>query len=207
MKIVCVSDLHWYSPDLGSGDILIICGDSIVVRNTPEFLYQLDFFASHDFKKIFYCAGNHDEFVATTEIRLVKQLFEEKKITYLESENVEYEGLKFYATPYTPCIPGMEWPFTAPEHKLKEHYAGIPEGLDFLITHCPPRGILDRSMNSHFGSIELHKKVFEVKPKHHVFGHIHDSHGKEEVEGIKFYNCSLLNGQYRKVFPPTVIEL
>ena len=54
----------------------------------------------------------------------------------------------------------------------------IPQ-VDILLTHCPPFRILDKTdANINVGSEALRKKVFEIKPKFHLFGHIHESKGQ-----------------------------
>ena len=46
------------------------------------------------------------------------------------------------------------------------------------------------------GCVFLRDKVFEIKPMYHVFGHVHESYGQEEVEGIKFINASNCDEDY-----------
>ena len=54
----------------------------------------------------------------------------------------------------------------------------IPLDTDVLITHGPPFGILDRCYDDQrVGCEELLKAVKRVKPKLHVFGHIHENYG------------------------------
>ena len=51
----------------------------------------------------------------------------------------------------------------------------IPENVDILITHGPPQGYGDRILlGKHVGCPELMKRVAEVKPRYHFFGHIHE---------------------------------
>lgn len=47
----------------------------------------------------------------------------------------------------------------------------------------------------------------EVKPKLHVFGHIHESYGIEEQKGIIFHNASATNVAYKLVNPCRVFEI
>ena len=50
----------------------------------------------------------------------------------------------------------------------------MPPHVDLLVTHGPPFGILDNnSYSKPAGSEYLRNKVFQMKPKYHVFGHIH----------------------------------
>ena len=45
------------------------------------------------------------------------------------------------------------------------------------------------------------------KPKYHVFGHIHESYGEYEENGIKFLNVSHVDVDYKPVNKPVVIEI
>jgi len=88
-----------------------------------------------------------------------------------------------------------------PRHKLGSFWGEVLiEGIDLLITHTPPKGILDVTFNYErdlelAGCSGLIKAVSKFKPKHHVFGHIHNSKdvvnfGTRTVGGTNFYNAS-----------------
>jgi Icc-related predicted phosphoesterase len=67
----------------------------------------------------------------------------------------------------------------------------LPEGVDLLVTHSPPLGILDKtSKDKSVGSPALRKRVAQIKPKLHIFGHIHESHGRVAIEGTTFMNVA-----------------
>ncbi len=53
----------------------------------------------------------------------------------------------------------------------------IPLETDVLITHTPPRHHLDLSI----GCAGLLEEIWLVKPRLHVFGHIHSGAGREAV--------------------------
>lgn len=62
----------------------------------------------------------------------------------------------------------------------------IPVSTDILVTHTPPRHHLDINL----GCPGLLTEIWRVKPRLHVFGHIHSAHGRESVfwdEGQKAY--------------------
>ena len=69
----------------------------------------------------------------------------------------------------------------------------IPDDTDVLITHRPPFGILDLR----FGKGEpagcelLLKRVQEIEPRVHLFGHIHGSYGKVQIGRTLFVNACL----------------
>jgi Icc-related predicted phosphoesterase len=61
-----------------------------------------------------------------------------------------------------------------------------------LVTHCPPFGIRDfNSQGKSAGSEYLRDKVLAMKPKYHVFGHIHESPGMDKRNGINFLNVAM----------------
>jgi Icc-related predicted phosphoesterase len=86
----------------------------------------------------------------------------------------------------------------------------IPAGVDILMTHGPPRGILDgvtrfnedlypsdeSLFTKHLGCEALLEALGRVKPRFHVFGHIHEGYGIVEKNGTTFINAAIMDGQY-----------
>lgn len=66
--------------------------------------------------------------------------------------------------------------FSFPRDQLYKKWDLIPSNIDILMTHMPPKHILDKtSSGKHWGSSSLREKVLkEIKPKVHVFGHVHE---------------------------------
>ncbi|KAK4041124.1 putative rhamnogalacturonate lyase C [Parachaetomium inaequale] len=85
--------------------------------------------------------------------------------------------LTVYASPYTPAFGTPGFQYTPQE----SHDFAIPDDVDVVITHGPPRGVLDRSWASgaHVGSAELFAAVARARPRLHCFGHIHEGWGGE----------------------------
>lgn len=128
-------------------------------------------------------------------------------ITYLEDSIISIDGLKIYGSPYTPEF--YNWAFMKKRGpQIRNVWDKIPEAVDILVTHGPPLMILDQNAQSrHQGCEDLLFKVKEVRPKIHVFGHIHEGYGAEEQFGIKFYNASVLDHHYHLVNKPMAIEV
>ena len=57
----------------------------------------------------------------------------------------------------------------------------IPHDTDVLITHGPPMAILDYAHGEHVGCADLWKRVTDIAPKVHAFGHIHEGSGVEDL--------------------------
>jgi len=82
-----------------------------------------------------------------------------------------------------------------------------------LVTHGPPHGILDLVPSDmsgnyeHAGREELLKAVRRLKPKLHIFGHIHEGYGVVNDYMTTFANASTCDAAYRPVNAPVVLEL
>lgn len=64
---------------------------------------------------------------------------------------------------------------------------------------------LDGKIN--FGCTDLLEKTLEIKPKFHLFGHIHNAYGTEISKHTTFSNASVLNGNYELQNLPVVFEI
>ena len=223
VKILFISDTHWLHKEwaqnhkMPAADILVHAGD-ISGRGSEndvrKFLKWFGELRLYDYK--IFIAGNHD-FLFEDKGLLGRSLVKEYasrymdrgELIYLEDTGTDIWGLKFWGSPVT--RPFNDWAFNRPETKLAQHWAAIPDDTDVLITHDPPYMIMDYAMwgtHEHCGSPSLYKEVVErIRPKVHVFGHIHEGYGVKEIDGIKFINASCLDGYYNPVNPPTVVEL
>jgi Icc-related predicted phosphoesterase len=97
-----------------------------------------------------------------------------------------------------------------PEEQLKWKFKYIPDNLDILITHTPPKGILDPT---DYGSETLRKRLNDINPKIHIFGHNHGGYGYKENINTKFYNVSVCSDadlehdyNYKLINPITLIK-
>jgi Icc-related predicted phosphoesterase len=88
-------------------------------------------------------------------------------------------------------------------------YAQIPSETDVLITHGPPYGILDRipGRTGNSGCRELLKAVERIKPRIHVFGHIHAGYGIHQGPDTTFVNAALLGADGDIANRPIVLSL
>ena len=147
-----------------------------------------------------------------------KQILQDNHIIYLQDSGIKIDGVNFWGSPVQPRF--FNWAFNRDRGEdLDRHWQRIPENTDVLITHGPPYGILDTTKmtmknnpdpNGHVGCEDLRRHVLErVKPKVHIFGHIHSAHGVHEEEGITFINASQLTDRYhfRDDFNPVVFEV
>ena len=63
----------------------------------------------------------------------------------------------------------------------------------------PNRRVLDFDGGIHYGANELLDKVCSIRPRLHLFGHIHAAYGEDERDGILFSNAALVDERYRLV--------
>ena len=87
--------------------------------------------------------------------------------------------LTVYASPYTASL-SADWGFQyLPEH---DHVWDIQPDTDIVITHGPPKGMLDRAEGgTRCGSESLFAAVARARPLVHCFGHIHEGWGARKV--------------------------
>ncbi len=151
MKIWHISDTHTYHEQLRIPegiDMVIHSGDCSNPRdpynNEPEVRQFLDWYKSLPIEHKIYVAGNHD---TSIEKRLVQPIeFAEAGILYLEDDYVMVEGLKIFGSPYTPNF--GNWAFMKDRVKLDRYWPqAMPDYADIVVTHGPPKGILDKSYN------------------------------------------------------------
>jgi Icc-related predicted phosphoesterase len=187
--IVAMADTHSYHRRLcvPPGDILIHAGD-ITRRGAMDELRDFDAFLAelpHRHKVVI--AGNHD-WCFQRKPRPARAAL--KHAIYLEDEAVEIEGLKIYGSPWQPWF--LDWAFNLPRGpELGERWAKIPDDTEILVTHGPPLGFGDRTFRGdRVGCEDLLKRVREVKPSLHIYGHIHEDGGIFEEGGVKFVNAT-----------------
>jgi hypothetical protein len=128
-----------------------------------------------------------------------------KNATLLTDSGVEVAGLRIWGSPVTPLYGGA---FGMPNSAdRRRHWAQVPDGIDILVTHGPPLGILDHAPGSQRkeGDPELLEAVLRVEPRLHVFGHIHYGYGTQQIENTLFVNAAVFTaGDLRR---PIVAEL
>ncbi len=205
LKIVCISDSHGQHRDLQipDGDILIHAGD---LTNFGEIEMLKDFNAMlgdlpHRHKIVI--AGNHDSCCE----------FEPEKCRailshgiYLQDELLEIEGLKIYGSPWQPNHFDMAFNLQR-GREIRKKWLQIPRGVDVLVTHGPPRGHGDDlGYGNLTGCEDLLDVVSLLRPKYHIFGHVHGGYGLSKNAYTTFINASVCDENDAVVNAPIVIE-
>lgn len=186
MKIWHISDTHsmhgWLKIPEGI-DMVIHSGDcsnpSNPYLNENEVRNFIEWYSSLPIKHKIFVAGNHD---TSIEKRLVTPGdFASKGIIYLENAVTNIEGLNIWGTPITPEF-GIGWAWNRKREKMHKVWDAVPENTDILISHGPPKGVMDLSY-SRTGSLEfcgcsnMKKRLLTLQPKLCLFGHIHNCSG------------------------------
>ncbi len=215
MRLVATSDFHGKLDPaaLPPGDVLVLAGDLLAdapddardpVGWQAERLRELDVLLGDlAFREVLLVAGNHDG-VLQVRPELGRAL---RAARCLQDEPCELEGVRFWGSPWQPHL--SKHPFFMPDgREAWALYRRIPEGTDVVITHTPPWGVLDSwEPGVGLGGRMLRARVAALRPRVHVFGHMHPSYGAVQVGPTRFYNAAMCDGAGAPVNPPHVIDL
>ena len=198
MRILHISDTHGCHRrlrDLPEAEVIVHSGDITMTGGADEAVDFMEWFCDLPYAHKVFLAGNHDFCLHSGEPDGL-----DANCHYLCNDSVVIEVVKFHGIPLS-----VE---TAASGTLAANYAAIPDDTDVLITHQPPLNVLDLSEGFHYGSPELRARVMRIRPKAHLFGHIHDAAGTARSGDIVFSNGAVLNGSYEMNLRPfNVIEI
>lgn len=212
LKIVAISDLHGFLPDIPPCDLLLIAGDICPV-SSHNFLFQAHWLDSEfrawlksaPAQQAVFVAGNHD-FVFEREPQLVPK---DLPAVYLQDSGFQWRGLNIWGTPWQPWF--FDWAFNLHEPELAPRWELIPPNTDILLLHGPPYGygdgVPERGGVRRTGSPSLLARIQKIKPKLAVFGHIHEGRGEWRVGEIVLANVTIVDANYRHVYEPWKFEL
>lgn len=208
MKFVAISDTHCrhLNIKLPKGDVLLHAGDITYKGKKDETDDFLNWFAKLPFKHKIFIAGNHDFYLEKEKFANIQSIIPEGVI-YLNDSEVVIDGIKIWGSPVTPWF--FNWAFNRKRGKeIKKHWDKIPADTDIILTHGPAYGILDTVLNNtNAGCKDLLNTIEKIKPKAHVFGHIHESYGAAKLKGTHFINASVLNESYELINKPIVFDI
>ena len=204
-RLVCLSDTHNRHDRLAvpDGDVLLHAGDFSGRGTAPEVEAFGRFLAKLPHREKIVVAGNHD-FLFQEEPERARALLGD--VTYLQDELAVVAGLRIWGSPWQPWF--HDWAFNLPRGApLAERWALVPEGVDVLVTHGPPWGVLDAThRGERVGCEELLLARARIRPRLHLFGHIHEAYGVHEEEGILSVNACNCDRMGRIAQPAVVID-
>ncbi|KAG9774423.1 hypothetical protein ABEF93_000053 [Exophiala dermatitidis] len=190
-------------------DVVLHCGDLTDGSKLEEFRSTIQMLKNINAPLKLVIAGNHDftmdipafkaklaEVVTPLEPELVareygtfgqaRQLFDDARkegIVFLEEGTHHFTlengaRLKVYVSPYTPSMGA--WGFQYHPNKGRRFH--IEEGTDIVMTHGPPRGVMDFTYRGdRAGCPHLFASIAQARPRIHCFGHIHEGWGAKVV--------------------------
>lgn len=192
MKIALFSDTHGFHGHIRipDADILIFAGDMTHCRTARDVSSFNRFLGGLPHQHKIVIGGNHDHQLAREPAK-AKLLLSDA--VYLLDELIVIAGITIYGSPWQPIFNDYACDaFALPRGKaLREKWELIPRGVDILVTHTPPMGILDQDGPVAYGCSDLAATVTELKPRYHVFGHIHDCHGMITCGSTRYINCNV----------------
>ena len=158
----------------GDADILVCAGDACEGFAPGELKDFFAWYISIPAKLRIFVAGNHD-MVFDQQPEYARSLVPDG-VMLLENDGLEFDGISFHSVAARPYL---EKPVT------------LPDGIDFLITHGPSYGHLDRGE----GDRDLYLAIAKSRPKYHIFGHVHEEGLKREavLGGTTYLNVAYFN--------------
>jgi Icc-related predicted phosphoesterase len=220
LKICAIGDTHnqLNQIDLPEADVLVHAGDLTMGGRLQELVKLNNHLGAikKKYRHVLIVPGNHD------------LLFQEREsfarsfitnATVLIDEEIVIDGIKFFFSPWQTWF--LNWAYNFPENDRETcevaaaKYAQIPDDVNVLVSHGPPYMMLDKVdhynpkniRGLHVGCPALAKRVDQIKPLLHVFGHIHASYGKVVTNDTTFINACICNEEYKPVNKPWVIEI
>lgn len=195
MAIYAISDLHGELPEWPSdATVALIAGDIC-----PDFMgrgprgqdgqFHQGAWLATEFRawldkrpkdcKVIATWGNHDW------IGHHPKLIPDLPVEWLVDQLAWVDGLRIWGTPWCPRLSG--WAHYASPEAMRAAYDLIPEDLDILMSHSPPKGVGDRipartrfnpsDETIYVGHQELLDAIEEKHPGLVICGHIHEARG------------------------------
>lgn len=221
IKVCAFSDIHGRLDfEIEPVDIVLICGDIVPLyyqnsnKVSKDWLIEefIPWCNSLPCEHVFLIAGNHD-WLFQNKPDDVNGLFEsEEKITYLNCDFAEYNGITIYGTPL--CHVFGNWAFMIPDddqRKIYDDVVSTGRKIDILMSHDAPYGVSDVLMQKdcpwatgdHIGNKPLAGFIEKTQPKIVVKGHLHSTNREPEyLNESKVLSVSLLDEDYRMVYNP-----
>ena len=199
MKIWAISDTHMMHNELvvpDDIDLVIHTGDGTNSKskydNEPELREFIHWFHNLPIKHKIFTGGNHDSALAGNLVKIPDD------IIILQDRSIYIEGVKIFGSPYSITF-GHGWSYNVSRDKSHVRWDSIDEDVDIIATHGPPMSILDVTRDrgklvEQCGDKSLLKRVIQINPKYHIFGHLHDEVGVYNA-GI-FYNANLCDTRF-----------
>jgi Icc-related predicted phosphoesterase len=193
-------------------DVLIHAGDITgkgAIRALARFnLWVQDLLDAGTVKDAVYIAGNHDLTLDRARAMAVPLLtaghYLDNSLVYVGPTPAEL--LCVYGVPEQPEF--QDWGFNVTEERLVELYDQVPPDVDILVTHGPPKGVLDKNRQGvRCGSSALLDWIDKHQPRLVVCGHIHEGYGTALVGRTLVVNASTCTVAYKPTNQPIILDV
>lgn len=204
MRLALVSDTHHSTPFIPDWvDGVLFCGDFCCThRGTKainleykvwEYIYApyLESIRNRNIK-VYGIPGNHD-FLAALEIDRIRCHFDEfKEEGFFDViDRDTKETMSVYAYCYHHL---QDFPFFKTGEEMYDDLTPLSGNIscDILMTHSPPIGLFDKGgpFGEHYGSHAIRDFVTVLRPKLHVFGHVHEARNHGIYGSTHYVNAS-----------------
>jgi Icc-related predicted phosphoesterase len=201
MRLLHLSDthnLHRQVSNLPAADIIIHSGDISNAGTGKEVVEFVEWFGALDYEYKIFIAGNNDFCMEGKNVETIQRFLPENCF-YLCNSAIMIGRMKFWGIPFffSDDVSG----------EYINMIAQIPTDTDVLISHRPPLGILDNAGNISYGCPDLLQRMFDIRPRYHLFGHIHDAYGIEKSKHTIFANAALVDEDYRLLNIPFIFDI
>jgi Icc-related predicted phosphoesterase len=183
MRILAFSDLH---RDRAASqrivelsrqvDVVVGAGDYATVRRGLQSVIEI--LSAIERPTVLVCGNSEDD----RELREACRDWSSAHV--LHGDGVEIDGVPFFGLGgAVPITPFGAWSFDLSEQEAEALLSDCPSGC-VLISHSPPKGLVDVSSNGiSLGSFAVLRAIESKEPRLVICGHIHESSGKKVTHG------------------------
>lgn len=201
LKIWHISDTHSFHDLLqvpSDIDVVVHSGDCSNYKdsklNEPEVRKFIEWYSKIDVPIKIFVPGNHDTSIERGIVKMSD--FTSKDIIFLNNTDVIYKDIKFWGTPITPSF-GIGWAYNKNRNKMHDLWQLVPKDTNVLISHGPPKGILDLSYNQEnvlefCGCNAMKKYTMQSTLDLCLFGHIHNCQDIVNAGTMKLSNTKTI---------------
>lgn len=224
MRIACISDTHNHYVEIEPNvDLIIHAGDAFhagksLVQNEMQWFGSVkrQFQRWREIAPVILAYGNHD-ILGEESSQWMAEEFAQLDIYAASHAPLTFQGIKFWLTSYQKVF--FNWAFNLNDEERTRKFAQIEE-CDFLISHSPCYGILDKAEPysitevidaqgyAHPGDPILLERVKQLKPKYFCAGHLHHAtnYGIEKHDETTFIGCCVVDESYKLARKPIYIN-
>lgn len=215
MKVCVTADFHGLQPpEIPDCDLLIFAGDLGVreaagpTKNLARYRRWFEDLGERDITVV-GVAGNHD--FESAEFGIFDWVYLENEVAAVAVAGEANRVVTVWGSPLSPTF--GRWAHMRDEDALWQVYETIPDDVDIIISHGPPRGYRDLAQGrTRAGSVSLTRRLGRLtldreRPLLVACGHIHEGYGAEVIGSLTVANGSWVDDRYRPGNPPIVVEL